>query len=138
MKYRKPFVSYMFLLLSTVPNSIIWVLFVYLIARCNIICRCFWYYVFMGHLHPKQLICKLYIIAVFEKHIYILMYCSKSMLTNYICQYHHIDKCDHDMYVIWSGGVEIICIYAVQKTFSVVHVFAVAQSSQVDDRSYFL
>ena len=64
------------------------------------------------------------------------MYCSKSMSKNYICKYHHIDKCDHDMYVIWSGGEEIICIYAEQKT-SVVRVFAVAQSSQVDDRSYF-
>ena len=32
--------------------------------------------------------------------------------------------------------MEIICIYAVQKTSCIVHVFAVAHSSQVDDRSY--
>ena len=54
----------------------------------------------MGHLHPKQLICKLYIIVVSEKHIYILIYCSQSMLKNEIFKYHHIEICDHDMYVI--------------------------------------
>ena len=54
----------------------------------------------MGPLHPKQLICKLHIIVVFEKHIYICMYCSKSMLKNEICKNHDIDICDHDMYVI--------------------------------------
>ena len=54
----------------------------------------------MGHLHPKQLICKVYIIVVFEKHIYIFMYCADIMLKNEICQNYYIDICDHDMYVI--------------------------------------
>ena len=70
------------------------------------------------------------------------MYCLYFMLKNYTCKYHEIGRYDDDMYVkryvgmlrIYIYEVSIrsadnIYIYKVQKTCCIVHVFAVAKSS---------
>ena len=84
----------------------------------------------MGNIHPKQLICKVCIFVVFlERSIYIdvlfVVYVKK-----YTCMYHEIGRRDDDMYVKRYVGMLRISIYEVQKTFSIVHIFAFAKSSK--------
>ena len=70
------------LLLPKLPNSIICILCVLFISRCNIVYQCLWYYYCISHLYLNNLICKVCIIVVLYKHIYMLMYCLKFMSKN--------------------------------------------------------
>ena len=65
------------------------------------------------------------------------MYCSKFMLKIYICKYHEIGRCDYDMYVKRYVGVLRICIYDVQQSCCIVHVFAFAKSYKLHYMSSF-
>ena len=102
--------------------SLIWCLYVPFTATA-VNMKCLWYDVCMCHLQLQQLIWKVYIIIVFEKHIYVFMYCTNSVLKDDICHNNIIDICHDDIYVIWYTCVQMICTYVVQKNFCVVYVF---------------
>ena len=91
----------------------------------------------MGHIHPNQLIWKVYIFVFFEKEVHMLMYCSKFMLKIYICKYCEIGTCDDDMCFQRYVGVLRIYIYHIQQTCCIVHVFAFTKSSKLHDMSSF-
>ena len=65
------------------------------------------------------------------------MYCSKFMLKIYICKYREIGRHDYHMYVKRYIGVLRICIYDVQQSCCIVHVFAFAKSSKLHYMSSF-
>ena len=81
---------------------------------------------FMGHLYPKQLICTVCIIVVFEQEVYILMHCLQFMSENDTNKYHDIDRCADHIYVMRSADVVSICISHIKKTCCVVHLSGLA------------
>ena len=82
--------------------------------------------VFMGHLHPKQLIGTVCIIVVFEQEVYILMYCLQFMSKKDTTRYHDIDRYADHIYVMRSADVVSICISHIKKTCCVVHLSGLA------------
>ena len=85
-----------------------------------IVFQCFWYYSFIGHLHPNKLICKVCIIVFFIKKLIfqciISSSCKKITLVSII-------RCGDDMYVMRYADLVTICIYHVNKTCYIVFQF---------------
>ena len=67
----------------------------------------------------------------------LICYCLQFMSKSYTCKYHDIGRYSDHMYVVRYAHVVRICISHRQKSYCVVHVFRVAQTCNLDERSHF-